>query len=58
VAVELARHSAAHPELHLTSAEKARGIGALRATLAGFALPAELRADVAAGAVATGRSAR
>jgi GTP-binding protein len=58
VAAELARHSAAHPELHLTSAEKARGIGALRATLAGFALPAELRADVAAGAVAMGRSAR
>jgi GTP-binding protein len=58
VAAELARHSAAHPELHLTSAEKAHGIAALRATLAGFALPAELRADVAAGAVATGRSAR
>jgi len=50
VHAELARHSAAHPELHLTSAEKGRGIAALRATLAGFALPPELRAD--AGAVA------
>ena len=28
------------PELHLTSAAKGRGIAALRATLAGFALPA------------------
>jgi GTP-binding protein len=37
VAAELARHSAAHPEIHLTSAEKGRGIAALRATLAGFA---------------------
>jgi GTP-binding protein len=39
VASELARHSAAHPEIHLTSAEKGRGIAALRATLAGFAEP-------------------
>ena len=58
VHAELARHSAAHPEIHLTSAEKAHGIAALRATLAGFALPTELRADVAAGAVATRRPAR
>ncbi|MGH7046720.1 MAG: ribosome biogenesis GTP-binding protein YihA/YsxC [Stellaceae bacterium] len=36
VAAELARHTAAHPELHLTSAEQHRGITALRATLAGF----------------------
>ena len=36
VAAELARHSAAHPEIHLTSAEKGRGIAALRASLAGF----------------------
>jgi hypothetical protein len=42
----------------LTSAEKAHGIAALRATLAGFALPTELRADVAAGAVAMRRPAR
>jgi GTP-binding protein len=37
VAAELARHPAAHPEIHLTSAEKQRGIAALRATLAAFA---------------------
>jgi GTP-binding protein len=37
VAAELARHNAAHPEIHLTSAEKRLGIAALRATLAGFA---------------------
>jgi GTP-binding protein len=37
VSTELARHSAAHPEIHLTSAEKGRGIPELRATLAGFA---------------------
>ncbi len=58
VHAELARHSAAHPEIHLTSAEKAHGIAALRATLAGFAEPAELRADVAAAAVAMCRPAR
>jgi GTP-binding protein len=38
VAAELAAHTAAHPEIHLTSAEEQRGIAALRATLAGFAL--------------------
>jgi GTP-binding protein len=37
-AAELARHPAAHPELHLTSAEKRLGIAALRAALAAFAL--------------------
>jgi len=58
VLAELARHGAAHPEIHLTSAEKAQGIAALRATLASFAAPAELRADVAAGAVAMPRSSR
>jgi GTP-binding protein len=58
VHAELARHSAAHPEMHLTSAQKAHGIAALRATLAGFAEPAELRADVAAAAVAMCRPAR
>ena len=42
VAAELASHTAAHPEIHLTSAEKQRGIAALRATLAGFA-PARRR---------------
>jgi GTP-binding protein len=37
VAAELRRRRAAHPELHLTSAEKRTGIAALRATLAAFA---------------------
>lgn len=37
VAAQLARHSAAHPEIHLTSAEDRLGIAALRATIAGFA---------------------
>ena len=37
VAAELKRRRAAHPEIHLTSAEKRRGVAALRATLAGFA---------------------
>ncbi len=40
VAAELARHAAAHPEIHLTSAEKGIGIAALRATLAASAEPA------------------
>jgi GTP-binding protein len=47
VRVELAKHSAAHPELHLTSAEKGFGIAALRATVAGFAEGDELRPDIA-----------
>ena len=38
VVAELARRRAAHPEIHLTSAEKRRGIAALRAPLAEFAL--------------------
>src|SRR5579864_5319582 len=46
VAAELATHSAAHPEIHLTSAEKALGIAALRATIAAFAAGTELRPDV------------
>jgi GTP-binding protein len=37
VAAELLRHRAAHPEIHLTSAEQRGGIAALRATLGGFA---------------------
>jgi GTP-binding protein len=37
VSTELNRHRAAHPEIHLTSAEKRCGIAALRATLAAFA---------------------
>jgi GTP-binding protein len=37
VAAELASHTAAHPEIHLTSAEERRGIATLRATLASLA---------------------
>ena len=37
VSAELASHTAAHPEIMLTSAEARRGIAALRATLASFA---------------------
>ncbi len=47
VAAELAKHSAAHPEIHLTSAEKGLGIAALRATAAGFAAPEAALAAVA-----------
>jgi len=35
----------AHPEIQFDQRRKAHGIAALRATLAGFALPTELRAD-------------
>ena len=35
---EMAAHAAAHPEIHLTSALKRRGIGALRAMLGSFAV--------------------
>jgi GTP-binding protein len=38
---ELARHPAAHPEIHLTSAVRRSGIAELRASAADFALPAE-----------------
>ncbi|MGC2414640.1 MAG: ribosome biogenesis GTP-binding protein YihA/YsxC [Stellaceae bacterium] len=62
VCAELANHSAAHPELHLTSAEKGLGIAALRATVAGFAAGDEPRRDiaprVAAPAVASPRQPR
>lgn len=58
VAGELAKHAAAHPEIHLTSAEKGLGIAALRATLAGFAAGGELRPDFAAPAVAPPRHPR
>jgi GTP-binding protein len=52
VATELATHSAAHPEIHLTSAEKRLGIAALRATIAGFAEADQRRADPLQGGVA------
>jgi GTP-binding protein len=44
VALELATHAAAHPEIHVTSAEKKHGIEVLRATLAAFASSSSLRA--------------
>lgn len=56
VAAELAKHSAAHPEIHLTSAQKGLGIAALRATVAGFAAP-DVAPDVARAAVASPRRA-
>ena len=55
---ELAKHGAAHPEIHLTSAEKGFGIAMLRAALSALALPPKASSDVAAGAVAIGRPAR
>ena len=48
VVAELAAHTAAHPEIHLTSAEERRGIAALRAALASFA-PAYADAAAAVG---------
>jgi len=39
VAAELSAHVAAHPEIHLTSAEKDRGVAALRATIAELISP-------------------
>src|SRR5262249_21947583 len=38
VVTELARHTAAYPEVHLTSAVDRFGLAALRATLSSFAL--------------------
>jgi len=58
VHTELARHPAAHPEIHLTSAEKGLGIVALRAALAVLALPLKSHADTAPGAVAVSSPAR
>jgi GTP-binding protein len=43
VSRELARHVAAHPAIHLTSAHEGDGIAALRASLAALAAPAEPR---------------
>ena len=47
VAAELAKRRAAHPELHITSAEKHLGIAELRAALAEFAEPDRARRDTA-----------
>ncbi len=55
VAAELASHTAAHPELHLTSAEERRGIEALRATLVSFAPSGAEAAGVGAAAAAAGK---
>lgn len=48
VAAELARHGAAHPEIHVTSAQTAHGIPALRAVLAAFAEGGDARLPVMA----------
>jgi GTP-binding protein len=45
---EMAAHAAAHPEIHLTSALKRRGIAELRATLGSFAVCAAPLSIVAA----------
>jgi GTP-binding protein len=45
-AAELATHTAAHPEIHLTSATKRHGIAALRATLGSLALAERAPTDV------------
>jgi GTP-binding protein len=45
-AAELATHTAAHPEIHLTSATKRYGIAALRATLGSLALAERAPTDV------------
>src|SRR6516162_5040574 len=45
---EMAAHAAAHPEIHLTSALKRRGISELRATLGSFAVLATPLSIVAA----------
>jgi GTP-binding protein len=55
IAAELAKHSAAHPEIHLTSAEKRLGIAELRATLAGFAATDRPDADLPASVAPAGR---
>ena len=45
-AAELATHTAAHPEIHLTSALKRYGIAALRATLGSLALAERAPTDM------------
>jgi GTP-binding protein len=58
IAAELARHPAAHPEIHLTSAEEGLGIAALRASLAALAPPDARRREAAAPVVAPPQQAR
>jgi GTP-binding protein len=55
IAGELKTHPAAHPEIHLTSAEKQHGLAALRATLAGFAAADRPSADAAPPVAHAGR---
>jgi GTP-binding protein len=43
MAADLAKHVAAHPQLHLTSAHEGWGIAALRASLAALAVPSPAR---------------
>jgi GTP-binding protein len=43
IAAELARHGAAHPQMHLTSAREGTGIAELRASLASLAVPPQGR---------------
>ena len=43
LAAELKRHTAAHPAIHLTSAQEGTGIAALRASLAALAAPKPAR---------------
>jgi GTP-binding protein len=57
-APEAARHPAAHPEIHLTSAEMGHGIATLRAALAGFAEPPSVQRETSARAVARPGEAR
>jgi GTP-binding protein len=45
IATELATHVAAHPVIHLTSAQEGLGIAALRATLGALAAPAPAKVD-------------
>jgi GTP-binding protein len=55
VAAEAREHGAAHPEIHLTSAEKRLGIAALRAMLAGFAAAESPPPDAAPPVARAGR---
>ena len=55
ITAELARHAAAHPEIHLTSGEKQLGLAVLRATLAGFAAADRLHDDAAPPVARAGR---
>ena len=55
VAAALARHGAAHPEIHATSAESGAGIAGLRAVLTEFAVPPGRRTIMPAAVMASSR---